>query len=164
MQIAVLIGGYRLFALSEDKIGGGLLARLQILLLETGGGLQHNEGDVVRFQHRVLHRADLHIDLVAFNGDYGNMLFSGGVGRVRHQLRHALYAAGEGVLHGEHIPARVAFIEFHGFSSFCFFVCCRFQFSIFREKREVFYRVCVPLIFYARVRVKCACKTTPEAI
>ena len=80
MEVAVLIG--RDDGLRDGEVGFRLLAGLQVLLLETGGGFQEDPLDVMGFQHGVFHGSDFDDHMISLVLDDGYVFLVGTVGGV----------------------------------------------------------------------------------
>ena len=94
MQVAVGIGGDGLVVLREGEDYLGLGAGAEAFTLPALLCLQVYPFDVVLLEHVVLGGADVHVNLVLVDADYGDVLFLGGIGGVGHELGHFFTAAG----------------------------------------------------------------------
>lgn len=94
MQVAVGIGGDGLVVLREGEDYLGLGAGAEAFTLPALLCLQVYPFDVVLLEHGVLGGADVHVNLVLVDADYGDVLFLGGIGGVGHELGHFFAAAG----------------------------------------------------------------------
>ena len=87
-----------------------------MLYLQAQVRLQGDELDVVRGDHGVGDGADRHVYPAALDSDYGDVLFTGGVGGVGFELGHGLAAAHDGnaLVHHEidYVAAVAAAVKF----------------------------------------------------
>jgi len=121
MEVAVLISGHQLIAVSQHKGGLRLLTRLEIFDLAAVFGLDGDELNKMLGQHGMLHRAYLDLNSAALNFHNRYVLLGGAVSGAWNQLGHLLATAHDryagGMNKGDDIAAVLTAIKFHNNNS-----------------------------------------------
>ena len=112
MQVAVLKGGYSFFAFGKGEDRDGLLTWLQIFLLVTLAGLQHNKLNKVSFQHGMLHGTNSYGDFVSVHLNHGNVLLTSGIRGIGNKLYLMLAELSERSIGDGDLTAFLAFVKF----------------------------------------------------
>ena len=117
MDVAVFVDALDLVAGHERKGRLRLVAGLELLALVAVLGLDGDPLDVMGVRHRMLHRADPHLDRIALERVNGDVLLGRAVRRAGDELAHGLPAAhrvDRGFLdHRDNLAADLALVEFH---------------------------------------------------